>query len=70
MIFIGFKVYGFFLFIILKNFYIVGINKMIEIICIIIFKLICFCFFYFKLNYFCGVLEEKIIIKRKGKLCL
>lgn len=69
MIFIGFKVYGFFLFIILKNFYIVDINKMIEIICIIIFKLICL-FFYFKLNYFCGVLEEKIIIKRKGKLCL
>lgn len=70
MILIGFKVYGPLLSTTLKNPHIADTNKTTEITCIIIFKLICFCFFYFKLNYFCGVLEEKITIKRKGKLCL
>lgn len=69
MILIGFKVYGPLLSTTLKNPHIADTNKTTEITCIIIFKLICL-FFYFKLNYFCGVLEEKITIKRKGKLCL
>lgn len=69
MILIGFKVYGPLLSTTLKNPHIADTNKTTEITFIIIFKLICF-FFYFKLNYFCGVLEEKITIKRKGKLCL
>lgn len=69
MILIGFKVYGPLLSTTLKNPHIADTNKTTEITFIIIFKSICF-FFYFKLNYFCGVLEEKITIKRKEKICL